>query len=753
MRVVWCCLMVSMVLFGADGEHQRSEGVLPLLLDPAVTEALDVTPGQEVWLEVAYMEAPEGDVLVWEPAEKLWWLHDTPLLLLGSTGSPVPAEVMRRGVSWVRVFHDGQSSDLLTVYPRRQALWVTRDADVLTASMSRLLPGVDSIYLSQVANFLAGNLASLDVVGTSYSISGYGPVINGAGEWTGEPVVEPQPGFTIFHADQGITTADQVNDQLSVVGAGIVSTEIAGDTLIVHALEGDGDATNELQNVFITVAGDDGITTADSLSDTLTVTGLGSVTTRVSGDSLMIEGTGGKWVRDFVVSDGAEVNAGDVVSYLEGTIRKGIQVGTDFLEGPPTDLMGSNEAGELSLTRLTHTQFAGAYVHAVSGVGYAFVGSVSGDAVTSLEKTSLSGLTSSLDVAGLSDGQWVVAYRDEEQGGQGTVRVGFFNDGYFTLGPEQTFSTGAVTDLSVAKLSPTRVLIAYVDESNAQSGTAVLGDLSRDQLVLGSPVVFNASATYELSAAGLSEERFVVAYDDGHLSGEAIVGQVDGDNLSFGSSQTFFGHHTRELDAISISSDVFVIAFTEHSADALGCIIAGSLNGETVEFGELEYLEVSGASSHVVQVTGPQRMVWGLVQMSQNQGVAVPCDISGTQITVWEPHVWATDVTTDALGLAALDEVNLVGGFSQTVDVDVKARLKTLQFQGSGTFIGIAGTAGTSGESIPVILGGVSNVHHDLDSGSRVFASLAGDVTDVATDHPLGLALSPTEILLAPLLQ
>ncbi|MCP4666263.1 MAG: hypothetical protein GY849_07840, partial [Deltaproteobacteria bacterium] len=93
--------------------------------------------------------------------------------------------------------------------------------------------------------------------------------------------------------------------------------------------EVDGDTSNELQNLFATVTGDTGTTTADTQTDTLNIVGSGTVSTAISGDTLTITGSGGaggnvkQLIQDFVVATGESVTAGDVVSFLNGEVRKG----------------------------------------------------------------------------------------------------------------------------------------------------------------------------------------------------------------------------------------------------------------------------------------------------------------------------------------------------------------------------------------------------------------------------------------------
>ncbi len=88
--------------------------------------------------------------------------------------------------------------------------------------------------------------------------------------------------------------ADAATDTLTLVEGGIVTItgDAATDTVTISADEVDGSISNELQNLFATVTGDAGSTTADAQADTLSVVGSGTVSTAVVGDTLTITGAG-----------------------------------------------------------------------------------------------------------------------------------------------------------------------------------------------------------------------------------------------------------------------------------------------------------------------------------------------------------------------------------------------------------------------------------------------------------------------------
>ena len=66
-----------------------------------------------------------------------------------------------------------------------------------------------------------------------------------------------------------------------------------------------------------------------------------------------------------------------------------------------------------------------------------------------------------------------------------------------------------------------------------------------------------------------------------------------------------------------------------------------------------------------------------------------------------------------------------------------------------GNMIGIAGESGTAGQSVPVIIGGVSDVHSGLATGEVYYSDISGNLTITVTDDKIGLAISESEILLS----
>lgn len=178
-------LFVVLSMFGmiraADDEsaamsRYRENYVIPVSLKASQLEFFDVFRGEKVYVEVEYLAQPGGQVLFAEPAEQVWWVQDKPLLLLGSTGLPLPFEVVKRKQVFVQVyvFGDALFADEQKLFPRKDGFEVDADASSLKEKLQSRMVGVDGSYLSQVANYLAMNLAGLDVRGETLTIDTHG---------------------------------------------------------------------------------------------------------------------------------------------------------------------------------------------------------------------------------------------------------------------------------------------------------------------------------------------------------------------------------------------------------------------------------------------------------------------------------------------------------------------------------------------------------------------------------------------------
>lgn len=189
MARVWVCLLFLWFFWAATGwagEHRRPQ-ILPLELDTTYLTKLGVQPGDDVWLEVVFRASPDGVVLHTEVAEKVWWIQDTGYLFLGSTGASLPRDLMKRATAYVDLFSNQTALSVrpILVKPKTQAVLLGDTIQEISAALRDELPAVDASYLSQVANYMANHVTTLEVTGSSYWVDGVGMVIDQTGRWLG----------------------------------------------------------------------------------------------------------------------------------------------------------------------------------------------------------------------------------------------------------------------------------------------------------------------------------------------------------------------------------------------------------------------------------------------------------------------------------------------------------------------------------------------------------------------------------------
>jgi hypothetical protein len=176
------------ILFAISG-YAGDAVIIPIRLNAEQLLKQDIPVGQDAYLNIEYTIKPDGDVLFREEAEKLWWIGETPLLMLGSSGIALPQELSQRAGLYLNISLDSDTLLLKNhlIHPIKQSVSVLATPSVLAQALSTSV-SMDVTYLAEVANYLTGNLNSISITASSYSVDGYGEVINNAGEWTGEAI-------------------------------------------------------------------------------------------------------------------------------------------------------------------------------------------------------------------------------------------------------------------------------------------------------------------------------------------------------------------------------------------------------------------------------------------------------------------------------------------------------------------------------------------------------------------------------------
>jgi len=205
-----------------------------------------------------------------------------------------------------------------------------------------------------------------------------------------------------------------------------------------------------------------------------------------------------------------------------------------------------------------------------SRYGTAIIGTVSGTSISFGSKVVFESAETNNPAATFdsNSNKVVVAYRDENNGRDGTAIVGTVSGTSISFGSATVFDTGYVRDPSLTfDSSNNKVVIAYKDEDNSFFGAAVVGTVSSTSISFGTPVVFEEANTDNISTTfDSANNKVVIAYDDNGNSskGTVIVGTVSGTSISFETPVIFEEATTATISTTFDSNeDKIVIAYKD----------------------------------------------------------------------------------------------------------------------------------------------------------------------------------------------
>ena len=448
-------------------------------------------------------------------------------------------------------------------------------------------------------------------------------------------------------------------------------------------------------------------------------------------------------IRNFVVASGESVSAGDVVVFINENVKKGPSrdFGSEYV-------FNSASTSYICAAALSNTKFVVAYGDfGNSWYGTAVVGAVSGNTITyRSEYVYNSADTRYISAAALSNTKFVVAYLDFGNSGYGTAVVGEVSGNTITYGSKYVYNSASTWHPSAAALSATKFVVAYGDGGNSQYGTAVVGEVSGNNITFGSEYVYNSASTDFISATALSSNKFVVAYQDVENSqyGTAVVGDVSGNVITFGSEYVYNSATTVYNSAATLYNTKFVVVYYDEGNSWYGTAVVGDVSGNVITFGS-EYVYNSAIThSPSTAALSNTKFVVAYRDFGNSQyGTALVGEVSGNTITYGSEYVY-NSVDTRSVSAAALSNTKFVVAY---LDLG-NSSYGTAVVADLGIPLGIADAAASSGETVPVILHGISDHHSSLVPGAFYYGQPDGSLTATATDTRVGVAISPTELLL-----
>ncbi len=483
----------------------------------------------------------------------------------------------------------------------------------------------------------------------------------------------------------------------------------------------------------------------------------GITTTGTIGQVLTSDGSGGfDWqssagasvkqiATDFVMASGESVSAGDVVAFLNGEAYSP----DDGFSGEST--FNAATSSRIGVAVLNSTSFVVAYTdEGNSEYGTAIVGTVSGGSLSwGSESVFNTASTYWLSVCALSDTSFVVVYMDAGNSFYGTGIAGTVSGGNsLSWGSEAIFNNANTGDINIAALSGTAVVVAYSDAGNSSYGTAAVGTVSGSALSWGSESTFNSVSTSYTAVAAPSSSSVVVAYRDGGTNfGTAIAATVSGNSLSWGSASTFNTDDTSSIGASALpGTNNIVIAYSAGMMSSQGAAIVATVSGGSLSWGGASVFNSAGTSYVSVTALSANDFVVAYSDSgNSNHGTLIKGAESGGSLSWGEESVFNA-AYTEEIGAGALSGTDFAvaykdGGNSNHGMAIVGSNIGRL-------LIGTARNAASGGQTVSVIVNGVSDVHSGLTPGKMYYLQNNGSLGTTMTSHRIGLAVSATELIL-----
>lgn len=258
--------------------------------------------------------------------------------------------------------------------------------------------------------------------------------------------------------------------------------------------------------------------------------------------------------------------------------------------------------------------------------------------------------TSDITTVALNSEKFVVVYRDGGDSlNKGTAVIGNITDNDVNFNSEYTFNNSVTSHIAADKLSENTFVAAYRDEGNVNQGVAVIGTVSDNEIIFSSEYVFNNAAAKYISLVSISPTKFIVFYSDGGNSnrGTAIVGNISDNKITWGAKHTFSTSGAAYIAAGKISDNKFIIAYQDVAISNQGTAMVAILAGDEITFGA-KYVFNNTTTDHIgVAVLSDNKFIIAYRDVSTylNYGAVVVGDVTGDVITLGNESNFNTAAT------------------------------------------------------------------------------------------------------------
>lgn len=184
-------------------------------------------------------------------------------------------------------------------------------------------------------------------------------------------------------------------------------------------------------------------------------------------------------------------------------------------------------------------------------------------------------------------GKIVIAYR--ESNANALAVVGTISGSSISFGSPVSFDADASFIAGTFDSNSNKVVFAYADADNSNYGTAVVGTVSGNSISFGTPTVYaSVIAYYNAIAFDSNSNKVVVSYSNytSSIRGDSVVGTVSGTSISFGGVVTFnSGSSYMTAATYDENAQKVVIAWRDTSNSSASTAIVGTVSGTSISYG------------------------------------------------------------------------------------------------------------------------------------------------------------------------
>jgi len=474
-----------------------------------------------------------------------------------------------------------------------------------------------------------------------------------------------------------------------------------------------------------------------------------------TGSSLKVQ----ELVKDFTAESGENIAIGNLVSYINGKVRKGANV--DFATSNVFNAFGTVNVSAVALSTdkiavsysdLGNSNYGTTIIGTISGTTVSWGAASVFESASTYDATNITPLN--ISSVALSSSKIAISYTDVGNSNFGTTIIGDVSGTNISWGSASVFASASTNFISTAQLSSDKIAISYSNIDNSDYGTSIIATIAGNVLTFGTPSVFESAATSYISSIPLSSDKIAISYSDSGNSdyGTSIIGTITGSSFSFGTAVVFESAMTVNISSAALSVDKIAISYSDFGNNEYGTAIIGSITGNVPTFGTASVYRLYStydvlnsfiANSSVVAISSNKIVINYQDHGNSKYGYSVIGDISGLSITWSNPNIFE-NMRSEFISAVVLSPNKLFVGYQDAGN----SNIGTFTIGNLTPYVGVSKNACIAGQICNIAIKGVVSGLSSLSTGAVYYAGANGVLTIVPYPNRVGTAVSTTEILL-----